>query len=167
MHSGVIDSAVMCTAESWTPLWHAQWSHWHRCADMQILKCKYDTAVTFEYNLCRALATFKGNIYRKNIHRSIVLHYTYNLHTQKWGLTRDRWLRCDKNRRLLSRFSRRILIHIEKGINPCIRGLGGVVWWKNQRSKISCQGPFNDNSVRNVQKIPKIAESTNIRLYNL
>jgi hypothetical protein len=57
---------------------------------------------------------------------------------------RSHWLRCDKIRRLQSRFSRRILIHIEKGFNPCLRALGGVVWWKKQRSKISCQGPFKN-----------------------
>jgi hypothetical protein len=30
-HSGVIDIAVTCTAVSMTPLWHAQWCHWHHC----------------------------------------------------------------------------------------------------------------------------------------
>jgi hypothetical protein len=33
--------------------------------------------------------------------------------------------------------------HIRKGFSLCIRGPGEVVWWKKQRSKISCQGPFN------------------------
>jgi hypothetical protein len=87
-HSGVIDSAVQI---------------WLRC--------------DFWRHLCEALATFKGNKYRKNMHRPIVLHHTYKFsHT--------------KNRRLQIRCSRRILIHIEKGFNPCPRGLGGVVWWK-------------------------------------
>jgi hypothetical protein len=46
---------------------------------------------------------------------------------------------CNK----LFRFSRRILSHIEKGFNPCTRGIGGVVWWKKRCKKISFQGPFN------------------------
>jgi hypothetical protein len=73
-----------------------------------------------------------------------------------WGLTKDRfllqrchWHRCDENRRFHSRFSSRIRNHIQKGFNPCIRGLGGVVRWKkNQRSKISCQGPFNSRGIQ-------------------
>jgi hypothetical protein len=120
---------VTCTAESLTPLWHAQRSHWHRC--------------DFWHHRRETVATFKGNIYWKNIHSQIVLHHTYNFHTQKWGLTRDRvlsqrshWHHCDKNRRLHSRFSQRILIHIQEGFNPCLRGPGEVVWWqKKQRSK--------------------------------
>jgi hypothetical protein len=44
----------------------------------------------------------------------------------------------------LCRFTPQIWSHIQKGFNPCIRGLGGVVWWKKQRSKISCQGPFKN-----------------------
>jgi hypothetical protein len=44
----------------------------------------------------------------------------------------------------LCRLSSRIRSHIRKGFNLCIRGTGKVVWWwKKQRSKISCQGPFN------------------------
>jgi hypothetical protein len=43
-HSSVIDTAVICTAVSITPLWHAQWSHWQRC-DMH--SSVIDTAVTF------------------------------------------------------------------------------------------------------------------------
>jgi hypothetical protein len=54
-----------------------------------------------------------------------------------WGLSRDRflsqrchWHRCEANRRFHSRFSSRIRSHIQKGFNPCIRGLGGVDLWK-------------------------------------
>jgi hypothetical protein len=43
----------------------------------------------------------------------------------------------------LCKFTPEIRIHIQKGFNRCIRGLRGVVWWKKQRLKISCQGPFN------------------------
>jgi hypothetical protein len=32
----------------------------------------------------------------------------------------------------------------EKDFKSCIRGPGEVGRWKNQRSKISCQGPFNE-----------------------
>jgi hypothetical protein len=45
---------------------------WHRC--------------DFWHHLREALATFKGNIYRKNIHRPIVLHYSYYFQTQKMGV---------------------------------------------------------------------------------
>jgi hypothetical protein len=67
---------------------------------------------------------------------------------------RSHGLRCDKNRVLQSRFSRRILIHIEKGFNPCLRVLGGVVWWKNRFPLSSIKGKvylfkFRDES-RNV-----------------
>jgi hypothetical protein len=43
VHSGVIDTAVTCTAESLAPLSRAQRSHWHRC-DMH--SGVIDTAVT-------------------------------------------------------------------------------------------------------------------------
>jgi hypothetical protein len=33
-----------------------------------------------------ALATFKGNINRKKIHRQIDLHYIYNFHTINMGV---------------------------------------------------------------------------------
>jgi hypothetical protein len=62
MHSGVIDTAVICTAESWTPL------------------CKYDTAVTFDIIFARLWLPLKGI--------SIEKTFTH----KKWGLTRDRFL---------------------------------------------------------------------------
>jgi hypothetical protein len=42
----------------------------------------------------------------------------------------------------LCRLSSRIRSHIRKGFNLCIRDPGEVVWWKKQRSKISCQCSF-------------------------
>jgi hypothetical protein len=84
MHSGVNDSAV-----------HV----WYDMYDMQILNNfsgVIDSAVQiwhrcdFWRHHCEALANFKGNIYRKNIHRPIVLHYRIPVTlTQKWGLARD------------------------------------------------------------------------------
>jgi hypothetical protein len=48
----------------------------------------------------------------------------------------------------LCRFTPQIWSHIQKGFNPCIRGLWGVVWWKkNHGLKISCQGPFERDSL--------------------
>jgi hypothetical protein len=146
MHSGVIDSPVItksifsanttgnpCTTESLTPLWHAQRSHWHRCADMQVLKNVsgvIDSAVQIWHRcdfwrlLCEALATFKGNINQKTYIGQLSCTIPITFTHKKWGLTRDHflaqrshWLRCDKNRRLLSRFSRRILIHMKKALN--------------------------------------------------
>jgi hypothetical protein len=96
------DSAAHGTAVSLTPLWHAQWSHWHCCPNMTPLWLwKY--------------------VYKK----TYIGKFTYTISTtfrQKiWRLTEDRFH---------SRFSPRIRSHIKKGFNPCIRGLGGVVWWK-------------------------------------
>jgi hypothetical protein len=120
MHSGVIDTAVQ--------IWH-RGDFWH--------------------HLCEALA-IKRNIYRKNIYRQIVLHFTYNFHTQKMGVN---WRKFFCYSRVIdtavtnigdySQFSRRILIHIQKGFNPC-RDPGKLFVEKSQRSKISCQGPFED-----------------------
>jgi hypothetical protein len=52
-----------------------------------------DPAVTYkEVSMTRsALAIFKGNIYRKNIHRQFVPHYIYNVQTKNMGLTEDRF----------------------------------------------------------------------------
>jgi hypothetical protein len=85
VHSGVIDSAMTCTAGSLTPLWPAQRSHWLRC-DMHSGVIDIWHRCGFWHHLCGALATFKGNIYRKNIQRPIVIHNTYNFHTQKMGV---------------------------------------------------------------------------------
>jgi hypothetical protein len=45
---------------------------------------------------------------------------------------RCHWHRCNE---FHSRFSPRIRSHIQKGFKPCIRGLGGVVWWKKPEVK--------------------------------
>jgi hypothetical protein len=74
------------------------------------------------------------------------LSYTISItFTHKiWGLTKDRflsqgchWHRCHKNRQFSSRFASRIRSHIQKGSNPYIRVLGGVVWWKKTRGRSS------------------------------
>jgi hypothetical protein len=93
--------------------------------------------VTFNIIFARLWLPLKGisveKTYIGQLSYTIPITFTH----KKWGLTRDRFLQ--------SRFSRRILIHIEKGFNPCLRGVEGVVWWKKkQRSKIRCQGPFKD-----------------------
>jgi hypothetical protein len=56
-----------------------------------------------------------------------------------WGLTRNsflsqqcHWHRCDENQRFHSRFSPRIRSHIQKGFNPCIRGIGGSCLMKKK-----------------------------------
>jgi hypothetical protein len=43
--SGVIDTAVMCTAESLTPLWHAQRSHSQRCDKNQRLHGRFSRRI--------------------------------------------------------------------------------------------------------------------------
>jgi hypothetical protein len=86
---GVIDTAVTCTTESLTPLWYAQRCHWHR---FEMHSGVNDTPVQiwhrcdFGPHIQMALATFKGNIYKKNIHRQIDLHYSNNFHTQNMGV---------------------------------------------------------------------------------
>jgi hypothetical protein len=130
-----------------TQLHTAQWFHWHRCVmhsggndnPVQIWhRCDFGPHIP------EALATFKGNIYRKNILRKIFLHYIYSIaFTQQiWGLTRDGFGHCDQSRQFRRRFSSRIRIHIQKGFNLCISAWGRCLMKKNQRSKISCQVPF-------------------------
>jgi hypothetical protein len=110
---------------------------WKNLADSLTLLCKYDSAVTFDVIFARLWLPLKGI----SIEKTYIGHLSYTIPVtfthKKWGLNRDQWLRCDKNRRLQIRFSRRILIHIEKGFNPCPRGLGGVVWWKKTRGRKS------------------------------
>jgi hypothetical protein len=78
---------VICIAVSMTPLRLAYRCHWH-FADMH--RGVNDLAVQiwhccdFGPHISETLATLKGNIYQKNIHRQIVLHYIYNFHTQKY-----------------------------------------------------------------------------------
>jgi hypothetical protein len=109
-----------------TLLHTAQWCHWHHC--------------DFGPHIQEALATFKGTIYRKNILRQIVLHYTYNFHTKNRGV-KQRLFFVTAVRRFHSRFSSRIQSHIRKGFNPCIRGLGvGVDKWKKTEVKILVSG---------------------------
>jgi hypothetical protein len=71
-YSGIIDTAVTYTAELMTPLWHTQRYH---CYDKH--SGVKDSAVQIWYrcdfgpHIRLALATFKENIYWKNIHRQI------------------------------------------------------------------------------------------------
>jgi hypothetical protein len=73
MHSGVIDTAMTCTAVSMTPL------------------CKYDTAVTFDVLFARLWLPLKGisieKTYIGQLSYTIPITFTH----KKWGLTRDRF----------------------------------------------------------------------------
>jgi hypothetical protein len=71
MHSGVIDTAVKCTAESLTPL------------------CKYDSAVTFDIIFARLWLTFKGISIEKTYIGKLSYTIPITFSHQKWGLTRD------------------------------------------------------------------------------
>jgi hypothetical protein len=117
---------------------NAQRCHWHRY-DMH--SGVIDTAVTLDLIFEWLLLPLKGISNEKTYQGKFT--YTISItFTQKiWGLTKHRF---DENRRFHSRFCPRIRSYIQKDFNPCIRGLGGVVWWKNQRSKISCQGPIKN-----------------------
>jgi hypothetical protein len=81
----------------------------------------------FGPHIREVLATFQWNIYRKNIHRQIVLHYRYilNFHTHNMGVNKRSFL--VQNQRIRRRRSSRTRNHIQKGFNPCIRGLWGVI----------------------------------------
>jgi hypothetical protein len=121
MLSRVIDSAVTWTVESLTPLWQKLvitkvdflWHAWLRC---DVHSEVNDSAVTCTAESLTLLWPAQRN------------HWLPQ--RSHWLTQRSHLLRCDKNRQLQSRFSLRILIHIEKGFNPCLRGLGAVVWWK-------------------------------------
>jgi hypothetical protein len=71
----------ICTMTQWslTPLWFAQQCQWYRC---YMYSGVNDTAVQiwhrcyFGPNIGGVLATFKGNNYRKNTQRQIVVHYS-------------------------------------------------------------------------------------------
>jgi hypothetical protein len=116
-HSGVNDSAVHVTAESVTPL--KFFKIFIIAQRSQWLRCASHSRVN-----------------------DSAVHVTAESVTLLCMSQRSRWLRCDKTRRLQSRFSRRILIHIEKGFNPCLRGLGGVVWWKTRGRKSRVRVPL-------------------------
>jgi hypothetical protein len=117
MYSGVNDNAVTWTLV--TPL------------------CKYDTAVTLNFIFNRLWLPLKGIYIEK---KTCIGKFSYTmskLNKKMLGLTTDRflsqwchWHHCAQNRRFGSRFSSRIRIPFQKGFNPCIRCLGGVVWWK-------------------------------------
>jgi hypothetical protein len=82
IQSSIIETAVTCTAVLMTSLRLAQWCQWHRC-DMhssQWHRCN------FWPHMQEALATLKGNIYQKNIHSHIVLHYIFNFHSKNMGV---------------------------------------------------------------------------------
>jgi hypothetical protein len=132
-HSGVNNSAVpvtavlitqlnfffkfaLCTAESMTPLCMSQRCQW---LSWNIFKI----CIAAQWNHWLHCASHRG------VNDSAV-QVTAKSMTPLCMSQRSHWLNCDKSRRLQSRFSRRILIHVEKGFNPCLRGLRGVVWWK-------------------------------------
>jgi hypothetical protein len=72
MHSKVIDSAVICTAESLTPL------------------CKYDTTVTFYIIFARLWLLLKGIFIEKtNIGQ---LSYTIPVHMKKY--IQEKTIKC-------------------------------------------------------------------------
>jgi hypothetical protein len=85
------------TAFSMTPLWHAQRSHWHR-RDMH----------------SRAIET-------------IVICTAVSLTPL-----------CNQ----LCRFFPQTRSHFQKGFNPRIRSLGGVVWWKSRGRKSRARVPL-------------------------
>jgi hypothetical protein len=158
LHSGVNDSAVHVTAESVSQIvfnlffnwWiHEMWevSLWYVWKNLNICTAESMTPLKFFQNFIFAQ---QSQWLRCASHSGVndsAVHVTAESMTPLCTSQRSHWLCCDKTRWLQSRFARRILIHIEKGFNPCLRGLGGVVWWKNQRSKISCQGPFKSTTV--------------------
>jgi hypothetical protein len=123
----------ICKAESMTPLCRSQRSQWLRCACHSgvIDSAVHGTAVSmtplkFFQNLKCIDIPFKGSQSLAKMMSKVTAVSMTPLCTSQ----RSHWLRCDNNRRLQSRFSRWILIHIEKGFNPCLRGLGELFYAK-------------------------------------
>jgi hypothetical protein len=103
---------------------------------------RYDTADAGDLEFERLWLPLKV-ISIKKIHRQIVLPYPITIKKLFW-LKRCHWHRWCQNKRFNSRLSSRIRSHMQKGLNPLIRGPGGIVWWNNQRSKISWHCPFKE-----------------------
>jgi hypothetical protein len=88
------DSAAHGIAVSLIPLWHAQLWYWYRY-DMH--SSANETAVQiwhrcdFGPHIREALATFKGNIYRKSYIGKLSSTMPITLTQKIWGLTRDRF----------------------------------------------------------------------------
>jgi hypothetical protein len=121
LHSGVNNSAVPITAVAMTPLCTSQqsqrlrWNFFQICIaaqQCQLLRCARHSGVNDSAVHVTAVSTIP--LYKSQ---------------------RSHWLCCDKNWQFQSWVSQRILIHIQKGFNPCIRGLGGVVLWKKPEVK--------------------------------
>jgi hypothetical protein len=101
--------------------------------------CKYDTAVTLNLIFEWLWLPLKGISIQKIFIGKLSCTTPITFTQKIWGLTRDRilsqrchWHYCDENRRFHSLFSPRIRSHIQKGFNPCIRGLGELFDEKNR-----------------------------------
>jgi hypothetical protein len=127
----------ICTAVSTTPLCMWQRSQWLCCA------CHYSQWLCCAHHSRVNDSAGHGLVFAEKIDFVITAESMTPLCMSQWcqllrwnffkiciSAQRSQWLHCEKNRRLQSRFSRRILIHTAKGFNPCLRELGGVVWLK-------------------------------------
>jgi hypothetical protein len=127
------DLAAHGTLRSLTPLW------------------KYDTTVTLDLIFEWLWLPLTGMFIEKTCIGKLSCTIPLTFKQKYRGVTRDRflsqrchWHHCDENRRFHMRFSPRIWSHIQKGVNPCIRGLGGVVWWKNKGRKSRVRVPLKN-----------------------
>jgi hypothetical protein len=115
----------------------AQRCHWYRCACHSFVN---DTAVPWAAESDFRIKTVLWSI-REDIREILVAQ-------------RCQWHRCDMHNGVTDTAVQPTLSNIfansklySIGFNLCIRGSVKVVlWWKNQRSKISCQGPFRLHS---------------------
>jgi hypothetical protein len=113
MHSGVIDTAVQICKFK------------KISAESLTPLCKYDTAVTFDVIFARLWLSLKGISIEKTYIGQLSYTIPITFTNKKWGLTRDRFLS-------------------QRSHWPVYQGpRGSCLMKKNQRSKISCQGPFN------------------------
>jgi hypothetical protein len=101
-----------------------------------------DTAVQilhrcdFGPHIPEALDTFKGNIYRKNKHREIVLHYIYSFPIKNMEVNKRYFLVTAVVVDFLHEFE-----SILKKVLTRVSGAQGELFdEKSQRSKLSCQG---------------------------
>jgi hypothetical protein len=118
MHSGVNDTAVQI---------------WHRC--------------DFGPHIRKAVATFKGNIYQKTYIDKMYCTLSITFTQKLWGLTRDMFFVSAVSltplwQKLAILFSLRNRIHIQKGLNRCIRCIGGVDLWKKSEVENLVSGPL-------------------------
>jgi hypothetical protein len=141
-HSGVNDTAVQVTAVPMTLLFKSQRCHLHRCVVCSKIICPHKNSIVVDHSqkFSTKLVAQWCHWHHFDIHSSVI----------------DTAVTCTAvSLTMLSNqlcwFSMQIQSHIQKGFNPCIRGLGEVVWW-NRGRKSRVRVPLNVNVISNKNK---------------